>query len=144
VACRTIVVPRGGLIAAAAKYLKKRRIRRIGFEKTHLSYQQYAYLDRQLPHGVELKPLEDFVRRQRMIKTEEEIELIRESVKTNSQAFDRTLKKIKPGVRENEIAAELDYQMRAWERKVAAFETIVASGQRTLCRTRGRRRVIVR
>lgn len=131
VACRTIVVPRGGLIGAVAKYLKRRRIRRIGFEKPHMSYQNYAYLDRQLPHGVELKALDDFVRRQRMVKSEAEIELIRESVRTNSQAFDRTVKKVKPGVREVEIAAELDYQMRRLGADGPAFETIVASGARS-------------
>jgi Xaa-Pro aminopeptidase len=131
VACRTIVVPRGGLITAAAKYLKRWRVRRIGFEKPHISFQQYSYLDQHLPHGVELKPLEDWVRRQRMVKSEQEIERIRASVKTNSQAFERTLKKIKPGVRENEIAAELDYQMRRLGAEGSAFETIVAAGVRS-------------
>lgn len=131
VACRTMVAARGGLIAAVAKYLKRRRLRRIGFERPHLSYESYAYLDKQLPHGVQLKPLEDLVRKQRMVKTDAEIELIRASVTANSRAFDRTLKRIKPGVRESEIALELDYQMRRCGAEAAAFETIVASGERT-------------
>lgn len=131
VSCAVNVVPRGGLIAAVAQYLRRRRIRRVGFEKNHISYQQFSFLDQKLPDGVNLKPIEGAVERQRMVKTEAELAAIRASVLTNSRAFDRTLKKMRPGMTESEIAAELDYQMRKLGAESSAFETIVASGERT-------------
>jgi Xaa-Pro aminopeptidase len=131
VSCTINVVPRGGLIAAVAQHIRRRRIRRVGFEKNHISYQQFSFLDQKLPEGVTLKPIDGAVERQRMVKSESELAAIRASVLTNSRAFDRTLKKIKAGITETEIAAELDYQMRKLGAESCAFETIVASGERT-------------
>ena len=42
-----------------------------------------------------------------------------------------TLRLLKPGVRENEIAAEAEYQMRRRGASGPAFETIVAFGERS-------------
>lgn len=131
VACTTVVVPRGSLLAAAVKYINRRRIRRVGFEKPHLSYEQYLFLDEKLPATARLKPLDDVVERQRMVKTGEEIAAIRRSVDTNSRAFDRAIKKIKAGIRETDVAAEVDYQMRRLGAEGTAFDTIIASGERT-------------
>lgn len=66
-----------------------------------------------------------------MVKSEDEIARIRKSVRTNSAAYERALKKARPGMRESELAAELDFQMRRLGAEAAAFETIVASGERT-------------
>jgi Xaa-Pro aminopeptidase len=66
-----------------------------------------------------------------MVKSADEIALIRASVNTNSQAFGRTLKRIRPGVLESDVAAELEYQMRRLGAEKPSFETIVASGRRS-------------
>jgi Xaa-Pro aminopeptidase len=131
VAARTAVVKRGGLIAEIVKFVKAKRLRRLGFEKSHFSFEQYSFLQKQLGSKVDLKPLDDAVQKQRMVKTAEEIEAIRRSVETNSKAFARATRNIRPGVRETEIAAEIDYQMRRLGAERPAFETIVASGERT-------------
>lgn len=131
VACQVMVVPRGGLLPAVVKFLKKTKIRRIGFEKAHLTYQQYLTLDDALPSKAEMKPMDDVVLQQRMVKTEAEIAAIRQSVNTNSKAFDRVLGSIKPGVTEAELAAEIEYNMRRLGADRPAFETIVAGGPRT-------------
>jgi Xaa-Pro aminopeptidase len=131
VSCETVVVPRGGLLPAIVKLIKRRRLQRIAFEKSHLSFQQYSYLVEELPGGVRLKPVEDVIQRQRMVKSSEEIELVRRSVLTNSKAFERVLKKIRPGVTESEIAGELEYEMRRLGAERPAFETIVATAERT-------------
>lgn len=130
VSCGIAIVPKGGLMPGAVKFANRRRIRRLGFEKSHLSFEQYATLKAQLP-GVTLQPLDDMVLRQRMVKTEAEIAAIRLSVETNSKAYDRALKKIRPGMRESELAAEIEYQMRRLGAEHPSFETIVASGPRT-------------
>jgi Xaa-Pro aminopeptidase len=131
VSIRTEIVPRGGLLTAVAKHIVRKRLRRVGFEKQHLSYAQYVYLEGQLPARTRLEGIEDVIQRQRMVKTPEEIAAIRRSVVTNSQAFDRAVKKVKPRMRESDLAAELDYQMRRFGAEGPAFETIVASGDRT-------------
>jgi Xaa-Pro aminopeptidase len=66
-----------------------------------------------------------------MVKSAMEIEKIRRSVGINSQAYSRTIERLKPGVTELEIAAELDYQMRRLGAESTAFETIVAAGERS-------------
>ena len=64
----------------------------------------------------------------RMIKSPDEIARIRRSVLTNSEAFEKTTRSIRPGDPESAIAAELEYQMRRLGAEKAAFETIVAIG----------------
>jgi Xaa-Pro aminopeptidase len=127
---KTIVVPRGGLLTAAVKMLRRMRAKRIGFERAHVSYAQYAALEDALPQA-RLVPIDDAIERQRMIKSPEEIAAIRRSVEINSRAFDRALRKLRPGVSEAEMAAELEYQMRRLGAERPSFETIVAFGART-------------
>ncbi len=127
----TVKVVRGPLIHAVAPEIRRRGLKKVGFEKDHLTFDQHTTLSEQAPLGTTLKPVAGLVERLRMVKSEAEIGLIRQSVATNSKAFERTLRKVKPGVRESEIAAELEYQMRRLGAEKPAFETIVALGERT-------------
>jgi Xaa-Pro aminopeptidase len=131
VSAKVIVVPKGGLMPAVIAYIKKKRLQRLGFEKHHFSYQQYALAEDQLPSKVRLKPMDDVIEKQRMVKTDDEIAAIRRSVETNSKAFDRAIQEIRPGVRESEVAAEIEYHMRRFGADRPSFETIVAAGART-------------
>jgi Xaa-Pro aminopeptidase len=71
------------------------------------------------------------IERQRMIKSASEIHAIRTSVQTNSKAFARAVPKIRTGMTETDLAAELEYQMRRLGAEKPSFETIVAAGGRT-------------
>ncbi len=64
----------------------------------------------------------------RAIKDETEISRIRTASAMATRAFQSILPMIRPGMREREIALELDYQMRKNGAEDAAFQTIVASG----------------
>jgi len=64
------------------------------------------------------------------IKDKAEIELIQKAVAISDTAFERILGYIKPGLREIEVAAELEYQMKMLGSDKPAFDTIVASGYR--------------
>ena len=66
-----------------------------------------------------------------MIKSPAEIDTIRKSVRVNSEAYARTITRVRLGMRERDIAAELDYQMRLHGAEKPAFDTIVAAGART-------------
>ena len=47
-----------------------------------------------------------------MVKDEEEIACLRSAVLLGASLFDRALEVIRPGVRETEVAAELEYAVR--------------------------------
>ncbi|KKM11742.1 hypothetical protein SY88_06895 [Clostridiales bacterium PH28_bin88] len=105
------------------------RVSRLSFEKNHLSYHQYTVLTDTLA-GVQLVPIQGLVERLRQIKDEVEIQQLREAVRLSDEAFRHVLPLIRPGVREVEIAAELEYFMRKSGAEKPAFDTVVASGPR--------------
>jgi Xaa-Pro aminopeptidase len=125
------LVKSGPLSHAASQVLTKKLYKKIGFEKGRLNYQQYLELKEKLPLNVELVPVGGVVDKLRMVKTPLEIDQIRRSVLTNSKAFEAAKKALKPGITENQAAAEIDYQMRRFGAEKTAFETIVAFGIRS-------------
>ena len=64
-------------------------------------------------------------------KDAQEIEQMRKAALLGGEVLESALKLLKPGVRELEIAAEIDYQMRQRGASGPAFETIVAFGERS-------------
>ncbi len=124
-------IAKGPLVMAACAVLKRKKLKKIGFESSYLNYDDYAKLKDLLPLGSNLQPIGRLIEEHRMVKSAAEIELIRTSVKANSEAYARTLKKIRPGSGENQIAAELEFQMRMLGAEKPAFETIVAAGVRS-------------
>ncbi|HLJ48189.1 MAG TPA: Xaa-Pro peptidase family protein [Bryobacteraceae bacterium] len=122
-----VVIAKGSLVQAASKFIQRKRLKNLGFEKSHLSYQTWEFLK---PLKLTLKPIDAAIESRRTIKSPEEIARIRQAVQTNSAAFTVTLKRIRPGVTESAVAAELEYQMRRRGAEKPAFETIVAFGTR--------------
>jgi Xaa-Pro aminopeptidase len=66
-----------------------------------------------------------------MVKDENEIACLRSAVILGASLFDRALETIRPGVREAEVAAEMDYAARKAGAEAMSFETIIASGERS-------------
>lgn len=129
--CQVKTVAKGYLELAAIELIHRRRLKRIGFEATRIVYANYQRLKEALPLAASLKPVGAVVEQLRMIKSDDEIARIRASVLTNSKAFETTVRSIRPGVSEMEIAAELEFKMRRLGAEKAAFETIVALGPRS-------------
>lgn len=129
--CTIKIPPRGPVDPYAVEAIKRKKLKRIGFEASRITYDVYRRLKAALPLGATLKPLGPVIETLRMIKTKEEIARIRQSVLTNSQAFEKTVQSIRPGVSESAIAAELEFQMRRLGAEKPAFETIVAAGPRS-------------
>jgi len=126
-----VKIARGPLHLAVLQSIKRKRLKRIGFEKARLVYGTYQALKEDMPLGSSLRPLGPIVEQLRMIKTDDEIGRIRRSVQTNSDAFARTIRHIRAGMSELQVAAEIEYQMRKLGAERNAFETIVATGART-------------
>jgi Xaa-Pro aminopeptidase len=129
--CPVKTVAKGHLDGAAVEAIGRRRLKRIGFEAARMLVETHQRIKEALPLGASLKPAGPVVEKMRMIKSAAEIARIRRSVATNSAAFEKTIRSIRPGVAESSVAAELEYQMRRFGAEKAAFETIVAAGPRS-------------
>jgi Xaa-Pro aminopeptidase len=129
-ACR-VRIARGSLYPVLMQAAAGRKYRRLGFEKGRLTYEEYEQLQAGLNLGASLAPLAGLVEAERIVKSPAEIALIRRSVLTNSVAFAKAIRRARPGIRECDLAAELDYQMRLAGAEGPAFESIVAAGPRS-------------
>ncbi len=79
-----------------------------------------------------LVPLEEpLIETLRMVKDEDELELMRKAALLGCRLFDHILKLVRPGLREIDVAAELEYEARRLGAEGMSFETIVASGPRS-------------
>jgi Xaa-Pro aminopeptidase len=67
----------------------------------------------------------------RMVKDEDELTVMIEAALIGCQLFDHILGFIQPGLRELEVAAELEHQARLLGAEGMSFETIVAAGVRS-------------
>jgi Xaa-Pro aminopeptidase len=128
--CRVAIV-KGRLIAAIAAAIAKRGLKRIGYEPARMTCDRYESLKSSLPMRASLDPVAGWIEGLRMVKSPAEVERIRRSVETNSRAFEQAVARLRPGVKEQDFAAELEYRMRRLGAEKPAFETIVAGGVRS-------------
>lgn len=112
------------------KITKNLGISELGFEKDHVTYQQYQMLEEKLDF-LGLYPVSGMVERLRLVKDEEEISMIRHAAHIADQAFRHIIPFLRSGRQEGEIALELEYFMRKSGASKPAFEIIVASGPRS-------------
>ncbi len=121
----------GPMLPHVVALLRRVKSRRVGFEKARMSVEAYQELKDALPMRASLEAIAGWIERQRMLKSDAEISAIRRSVELNSNAFEQAVKRVRTGMRESDLAAELDYRMRLQGAEGPAFETIVAGGART-------------
>jgi len=65
------------------------------------------------------------------VKDGDELQLIRDAVALGAKLFDRALEVLRPGVKEVEVAAEMEYAARRSGAEEMSFPTIIASGARS-------------
>lgn len=128
--CKVHIAKRS-LIETAGGVLKRKRLKHIGFEPAWCHVEEFQALHDALGSGPDLVPTAGLVEGFRAVKSAAEIEAIRSSVQVNSEAYFKTMRRVRLGVRERDIAAELEFQMRILGADKPAFETIVASGARS-------------
>jgi Xaa-Pro aminopeptidase len=109
--------------------LKSRRIK-MGFESEHLSCQTYRRLKNLLPECL-LVPLEKTVESLTIKKDQNEIQNIKKAAEITDLVFSEILSYIKPGIRELDLSAEIEYRMKGFGSSTPYYETIVASGKRS-------------
>jgi Xaa-Pro dipeptidase len=78
-----------------------------------------------------LKPLNKLVQELRMVKDPTEVNAIKKAAELTDAGVQAAIDAIKPGIREYEVAAEMEYAMRKLGSEGVAFDTQVASGMRS-------------
>jgi Xaa-Pro aminopeptidase len=101
-----------------------------GYEPENLTCAQLQQIRQNLPGAITI-PVEGAVELLSVIKDSTEVGLIQKAIDITDAAFDRILGYLKPGLRENEVCAELEYQMKMLGSTKPAFDTIIASGYRS-------------
>lgn len=125
VAARTIIRKRD--LIAEFPVEQTKGISRLGFEKSALTFGAFQQLKRQLK-GVRLVPCDDLTLELRAVKEPAELANIAQAAATADQVLKEVLTLVKPGVRERELAAEIDFRLK--RAGGIGFDTIVASGPR--------------
>ncbi len=114
-------------VEGIAGVARRRALGRIGFESTALTVEEHLRLQGGLPE-VALEPLVGGFQSLRALKDQQEVALIREAARIAGEALAAVREMIRPGIRENEIALELEYRMRVNGAEQVSFDTICASG----------------
>lgn len=125
-----VVEERGSLLKAAGRCLGKMGVKKAGYEDGHLTCAGLRELAGQTPGTVRLTPAGELVEELRYVKDPEEIEYIRNAGRLTAAVLAEVIKQVRPGVRESDLAAEIECRLRRRGADGAAFETIVASGPR--------------
>jgi Xaa-Pro aminopeptidase len=116
-------------IDGLARFLRGLRVKRLGFESSAMTYEDYRRLQEKLAR-VSFIPLGRELAHLRARKDPEEMDKIRRAVRIASVSFTETLSRIRPGTREKSVAEFLECRMKRWGGDKTAFDTIVASGPR--------------
>ena len=126
-----VVEEKKGILKAAANWLRKNGVHEATFEASNLTCAQLDQLRNESGHSLRLKPAGDLIEELRVVKDRGEIDAIRRAGSLTAEVFADLLPQIRPGVIEQDLAAEVEYRMRKKGADGAAFETIVASGPRS-------------
>ncbi len=123
-----IVIQRDSFPATLSKICKKLPGRKIGFEASHLSYEEYGKLSR--IKEVSFVPCPQLVEALRVVKDDKELSLIKEAHTLTEAAFDHVEERLESGITEKELSAETVYFLRK-SADSEAFPPIVLFGERT-------------
>lgn len=104
-------------------------LKRIGFEASHTTVTAFRLMSEKLT-GVELVEIGSTLDEIRICKDADEIQLLSEVAELSAQSLIAIIPQIKSGVREIDIAFQLELEMRKRGAEGKAFDFIVASGVR--------------
>ena len=111
-----------------AEQIQQAKLKRIGFDTLHAA----SYLTvRKSLKGTRVKPSGKLVQDLRAVKDPPELAAMNKAAEMTDEGVKTALNMMKPGIREYELAAEMEYCMRKLGSEGTAFDTIVASGVRS-------------
>lgn len=110
--------------------LSTQGVKRLGFEGADMVYSTYVKYEADLK-PVEMVPANGLVEQLRIFKDDEELAVMKEAAELADRTFVHMLDVLKPGITELEASLELEFFMRKHGASGTAFDTIVASGERS-------------
>jgi Xaa-Pro aminopeptidase len=117
-------------VKGLAQHLSSLKLRKVGFESQGISVASFERLKQEMK-GIQLVPITEELERLRGLKTGDEITAIKRATAIAEAAWKKAVEMARPGVREDAVALELEYRMRAGGSEGVAFEPLVASGPRS-------------
>lgn len=113
-----------------AQVVNSENIAKLAFEQDKMTFSEYTQL-KNVIDKTDLVPVNDIVEKLRIVKDKSEIDNIRTAASIADRGFEHILKLLKPGIKESDIALELEFFMRKNGASGLSFETIAASGKRS-------------
>lgn len=124
-----IIEKKDSLPETIEKLMDSKKVRSLGVEEEKLSYKSYKLLENKLKK-IKIVNIEKIIEEVRLKKDKIEIKNIKKACREIQLAIKESLKFIKEGVLEVEIAAEMEYFLKRRGFNTA-FKIIVASGARS-------------
>ncbi len=125
-----VSVYRRGLIKLLERLVPESRGNRLAFESHHTLHADSLRLSELAEKlRISLVPVSGLIEKQREIKSDGEIELIRRSVRLNEAIFRKVFGSLAAGMTEIDIALTIETAMRRAGAEGPSFETIVAAGE---------------
>lgn len=125
-----VYIYRGGIVAALEDILGDSQVSGFGFESQHTLHSLWTKLARLSDRmKISLTPVSGLVEQLRVIKSAEELSIIRQSVQLNEQVFAKVFPEISPQMSEIEVALAIESSMRLLGAESASFDTIVLAGE---------------
>ncbi|MFX3674783.1 MAG: M24 family metallopeptidase [Paenisporosarcina sp.] len=109
--------------------LEKLGVKSVGFEKDDMSYSMYEIYRKAVKS--DLVPVSGLIEKIRLIKTDQEIKIIKAAADIADAAFSHIITYISPGKTELDVSNELEFFMRKQGASSSSFDIIVASGLRS-------------
>ncbi|PJO41748.1 M24 family metallopeptidase [Lysinibacillus xylanilyticus] len=124
-----IVKHEATIIEEIATQVNNMGIKLLGFEKDTVNFGTYELYKSKIQ--ADLVPFSGLIEKIRLIKTQQEINIIKVACEIADHAFTHILNFIKPGKTELEVSNELEFFMRKQGATQSSFDIIVASGLRS-------------
>jgi Xaa-Pro aminopeptidase len=125
-----ILQQQGSLLGSVGQFLKDSRYRRVGFDPTQVTVGQLQSLRKAAGGRLGWVTTPGKVESLRMQKDAAELAHMRRAAILAGEVVQSAIGMLKPGIREFEVAAEIEYQMKKGGASGPAFPTIVAFGAR--------------
>ncbi len=130
-----LVTGRKGPLALFTDWMKSnlsvREAVRLGIEAGHMTVAEHRQLTSSLPKVVRLRSASTLVEHMRMVKDSDEIAQMRAAAQLGCRLFEVALKHIRPGVKEGDVAAAMQYAASQSGAEGMSFDTIIAAGERS-------------
>lgn len=124
-----VVQAQKGLIDEVARIAQEAAVKRLAFEQDYMTFATYSQYQEKL--SATLEPVSGLIEKLRMVKSPEELDVLKAAAKIADDAFEHICSYIKAGMTELEVSNELEFFMRSQGATSSSFDIIVASGLRS-------------